>query len=134
MQQTITTANVQTSLHTATFPCTIVGLRWDFSIRSITAANDNVTWILCIVRNGVTANTISQSNGADIWTPEQDIMAFGNMSVLSTAAESSEAFHIQGTTKTMRKIQPGDILAFISFGSIVNGAIVQGAVQFFCKT
>jgi len=121
-------------MHTATFPCTIVGLRWDFGARTLTAANMNITWVIVIVRDGVTANTISQSNGADIWTPEQDIMAFGNVSLMGTGADSGEAFHVQGTTKTMRKIQPGDILAFISFGDVANGGQINGAIQFFCKT
>ncbi len=70
-----------------------------------------------------------------MYTPEQDMMAWGHVRTRdSDNGTGPAAFHVSGTTKTMRKIQPGDILAFISFCDTANGATVNGAVQFFCKT
>ena len=78
VSQQATTANVATTLKTATFPCTIVGLRWNMVFASTTAANNITNWIIVVVRDGNSANTISQSNGADMYTPEQDTTLFNS--------------------------------------------------------
>ncbi len=132
--QTVTTSNVATTMKTATFPCTIVRLRWDMAFGVATTGNTFINWIIVIVRDGNAANTISQSNGADMYTPEQDVMAFGTVALQGSSQDSNEAFHITGQTKTMRKMQQGDILQFITLGNVVNGATLKGVVQFFCKS
>ncbi len=136
VNQTCTTSNVSTTMKTATFPCTIVGLRWNLTIRSlISTASPTVNWIIVVVRDGNSANTISQSNGADMYTPEQDVMAFGTVTVADTdVGQGPTIMHIQGTTKTMRKMQQGDLLQFITLASVANGAEALGVVQFFCKS
>ncbi len=137
MAQTATTSNVATTLKTTTFPCTIVGLRWDFVFQaSSTAGNGIVSWVIVLVKDGNTANTISQSNGADMLTPEQNVMAFGTIGMLDadTTTGGPKQVHIQGSTKTMRKMQGGDLLQFISLSSLASAGTINGTVQFFCKS
>ncbi len=136
ISQNATSSNVTTTLKTATFPCTIVGLRWSFSVTGlVTTGNPTTNWIIVLVKDGNAANTISQSNGADMYTPEANVMAFGTATNLDTdATAGNTVVHINGSTKTMRKMQQGDLLQFVSFCSITTGANVKGVVQFFCKS
>ncbi len=136
VNQTATTSNVSTTIKTTTFPCTIVGLRWSLVFASNVSTNNSViSWIIVLVKDGNSANTISQSNGADMYTPEQNVMAFGTVSILAndeTGGNQNQL--IQGMTKTMRKMQAGDLLQFITISTVANGALVNGTIQFFCKT
>ncbi len=136
ISHTATTSNTITVLKTTTFPCTIVGLRWDLAMRNIlSTANPLVSWIIVVVHDGNTANTISQSNASNMYTPEQDVMAFGNLFLIDNdSGQGPTSVHVQGQTKTMRKLQAGDVLQFISFSDVANAANVRGTVQFFCKT
>ncbi len=134
--QTATTSNTVTTLKTATFPCTVVGLRWNFAFASNVSTNNSfVNWIIVLVHDGNSANTISQSNGADMYTPENDVMAFGTVSVLANdETAGSTNGQVMGQTKTMRKMQQGDVLQFITLSSVANSALVRGVIQFFCKS
>ncbi len=134
--QTATTSVVTTTLKTTTFPGTVVGLRWDFNtVIAVSTGDSVVSWLIVVVPDGESANTPSQSNGADLYTPEQNVLAFGVLVVRdSDVGQGPGAFHTEGTTKTMRKLKQGDLLQFITLCSGVNGATVQGAVQFFFKT
>ncbi len=136
VSQTATTSNVATTLKTATFPCTIVGVRWSMSMSNNVSTGDTiVNWIIVLVHDGNSANTISQSNGADMYTPENDVMAFGT-TILSDSdiGAGNRTHNFKGMTKTMRKMRQGDLLQFITLASAANSAIVRGVVQFFCKT
>ncbi len=136
VNQTATTSNVTTTLKTATFPCTVVGLRWSIAARNLlTTGSPVLNWIIVLVHDGNSANTISQSNGADMYTPENDVMAFGTL-ILNDAdsGQGPTAGSIVGQTKTMRKMQQGDLLQFITFSSLASGFAVSGVVQFFCKS
>ncbi len=135
VSQTATTANTVTTLKTATFPCTVVGLRWSISFLSaIATSSPFVNWIIVIVRDGNSANTISQANGADMYTPENDVMAFGTIMTGDSDLNGPIVANISGTTKTMRKMQQGDLLQFITLSSAANSTTVRGVVQFFCKS
>ncbi len=134
--QTATTSNVATTLKTTTFPCTIVGLRWSLQFLSALSTSDStVSWIIVLVKDGNTANTISQSNGADMYTPEQNVMAFGQITVRDNDVGTGPAImSAVGNTKTMRKMMQGDVLQFVTISSQVNSCTIRGTVQFFCKT
>ncbi len=134
--QTATTSNVATTIKTTTFPCTIVGLRWSMSFSSQVSTNNAVVnWIIVLVKDGNTANTISQSNGADMYTPEQNVMAFGTVSCLANdETGGNQNQQVMGSTKTMRKMQGGDLLQFITLADVANSVVVKGVIQFFCKS
>ncbi len=134
--QTATNSNVTTTLKTTTFPCTIVGLRWDLQfLIAIATANPIVNWIIVVVHDGNSANTISQSNASDMYTPEKDVMAFGTVALMQNdSVLGPGTMHIQGQTKTMRKMAQGDQLQFVTIANTASSVTVSGVIQFFCKT
>jgi len=130
-QTAIDATDQSTTLVTATFPCTIVGLRWDFSIIQ-TAGTGICTyyWAIVILRDGLTLPTLAISDGSTFYNPEQDVMAFG----ATTIDNNTQTKQYMGSTKTMRKMMGGDKLIFISKGVATNTSRVDGVIQFFCKT
>ncbi len=134
--QTSTTSVGTTTLKTTTFPGTVVGLRWNLSVRSIIATGDSsVYWAIIVVPDGQSANTPSTSNAGDFYTPEQDVLAFGIATVRDNDVGSGPSIiHTEGTTKTMRKLKQGDLLQFITLSTVANSAETNGVIQFFFKT
>jgi len=120
-----------TTLVTATFPCTIVGLRWDFSVIQ-TGGTGICTfhWCIVILRDGLTQPTIAVSDAATFYNPEQDVMAFGATSI----DNNTQTKQYMGSTKTMRKMMGGDKLVFVCKGIATNTSRADGVIQFFCKT
>ncbi len=118
-------------LFTATFPCTVVGLRW-----SINQTQDGGTgkmqawWAIVIVRDGESAGTLGTAVGDDTYTPEQNCLVFG-ASLINNNTDTSRNV---GSTKTMRKFMGGDRLIFIVRGIATETTMSQGVIQFFCKT
>ncbi len=124
---------VTTTLTTATFPCTIVGLRWDMTILpSAGTVFGSYAWAIVILRDGVTVSTMAISDGATLYAPEQDVMAFGRG--VSTASALGMLSKYMGSTKTMRKLMGGDKLLFLFLGEATNTSTLEGCIQFFCKT
>jgi len=128
-----TVATQDTVLTTATFPCTITGLRWEISTIGGAAGLSNTRWAIVIVRDGVTHGNIASSDASDFYTPEQDVMAFGSAFIQDTDLNGQSVHHWGGTTKSMRKLMGGDQIVFLSSGSVAVGA-VAGVVQLFCKS
>jgi len=120
-----------TTLATVTNPCTICGLRWSLSfLQDAGAGNADLIWAIVVARDGNSANTLSQTDGATTYAPEQDVLTFG-----STFIDNNVETHLfEGTTKTMRKMLIGDRLIFIARGVATNTVGIRGVVQFFCKT
>ncbi len=129
---TTSTTQQVTTLFTATFPCTLTGLRWTISHVNTAGAVVTTSWALIIVRDGNVVDTIALSNAASFYNPEQDVLAFGTHTDLTTA--TSIGYDVQGSTKTMRKLMGGDTLQFISLASVVTSGNLVGVVQLFCKT
>lgn len=136
VSQTATTSVTATTLKTTTFPCTIVGLRWDLSFLSLlTTGNSIVLWFIVVVKDGNSANTPSFTNGADAYTPEQNVLAFGTSRVRDSDVGSGPSIiHNIGSTKTMRKLKAGDLLQFITLSDVASSQLAIGMVQFFCKS
>jgi len=131
--QTITNTQTSTTLTTAAFPCTITGLRWDLIGIPTTAGACNIQWAIVRVRQGQTAATLVATDGASIYGPEQDIMAFGHF-YLPDSDVLSYPLTNRGKTKTMRKLMVGDTLKFIALGSVVTTGQLRAEVQFFSKS
>lgn len=129
-------AQVSTTLMTATFPCTVVGLRWELSaLQQHATANSFTSWAIVLVKDGQSVSNQSVANGSDFYTPEQDVLAFGTKWVAEADAGTAPVTaDWSGNTKTMRKLMGGDTIQFIGLCDQVNGAIMRGVVQFFCKT
>ncbi len=122
---------VTTTLITATFPCTITGLRWSLAfVQDGGAGVCLFWWAIVIVRDGVTIDTLATSNGAVFFNPEQNCLVFGN-GIIDADTETKT---FVGATKTMRKLMGGDTLQFVTLGGTTNTSGSRGIIQFFCKT
>lgn len=129
----VAAAQVNTTLVTVTFPCTIVGLRWDLSFtQDAGAGNGQYAAAIVVDREGQTANTLSLTDGSTLYQPEQDVMSY--FSGENAPAAVGNGRHYVGSTKTMRKMMGGDRLQFIILGVATNTTSVHGTIQFFCKT
>jgi len=124
----------------AVFPCTIVGLRWELSSGAVfdtpQGLDAYINWAIVLVKQGNTAGELpdSVSVAQDFYTPEQNVLAYGSRGLLFTTAAGPIVWN--GSTKTMRKMQVGDKLLFISKIGDSNAVHdnMFGAIQFFCKT
>jgi len=124
------------TLLTATFPCTITGLRWDLASpaqpESPITAFSNIQWVIVLVKEGNTANDLSFAAALQtLYNPEQNVLASGYANLGDPFKPS---WH--GTTKTMRKMQTGDKLVIVfAPGTTPSGnAFFGGIIQFFCKS
>ncbi len=120
-----------TTLITVTFPCTIVGIRWNLSaIQDAGTANASIHWCLNILRDGGTQKVMATTDGATFYQPETDCLAFGVASIDNNTVTNNWS----GSTKTMRKMMGGDKFIFSSVGTTTNTSALRGIIQFFCKT
>ncbi len=120
------------TLKTTTFPGTVVGLRWSLgAVQDAGTAVTQLTWAIIVTQDGQAASTIATSAAADMYTPEQDVLAFG--SAVSTGTDL-HAERFEGTTKTMRKLKQGDVLQLIAISEATNTWLMFGVIQFFFKT
>lgn len=123
-----------TLLTTATFPCTITGIRWDFGVLAASAAANCLFWAIVVVKDGDGVNTFATSDASSLYQPEQNVIAFGSGIINSSSAPGGPLVKAwEGSTKSMRKLMAGDQLFFTYIGT---GATASwcGAIQFFCKT
>ncbi len=132
LHNNIDATQVTTVLVTATFPCTVTGLRWDLTLQQFAGvAFGTYAWVIAIVRDGLTIPTLAISDGSTLYKPEQDVLAFGHgMGALAALGMLSK---YNGSTKTMRKMMGGDRIIFILVGEATNTASCEGCIQFFCK-
>jgi len=131
-QETIAGSQVETALKTTTFPGTIVGLRWSFGVAQDAGTTaSQLFWAIVVLPDGVSASTIAISDGADMYTPEQHVLAFG--ATMNTGVDVNTV-QFEGTTKTMRKLKQGDKLVWIALAEATNTWAAHGTIQFFFKT
>ncbi len=132
----LTTAAATTTLKTITFPGTMTGLRWVLNFRSNSAAASPVgSWVIVLVPEGDSINAISQTDGATMYNPEQNVLAFGVIAVADTDGTTGpRIMKVEGSTKTMRKLKSGDKLQLGTLSDTVTSINMDGVVQFFMKT
>ncbi len=121
-------------LTTVTFPCTIVGLRWDISATTDAGtATAEIQWAIVKVTEGNTVNTLATGSGSTLYAPEQNVMTWG---VGRNTPEDTIGHPIiwRDGSKTGRKMMGGDTLQFIALGEATNSQDVSGGIQFFCRT
>lgn len=129
-------SNIQqrNDLLTFTYPGTITGLRWNMAfILDTVSTEEHWQWAIIIIRDGQIEQIMSATAGTDFYDPEQEVLVFGIQSL--SASNGAFGITIEGSTKTMRKMQGGDRLSFIVKGlSSTQTGHVAGMVQFFVKT
>ena len=126
ISHTVTNSQASTTLFTASHACTITGLRWSLGMAK-SAGGHNYNWAIVIVREGTSVSTMDTSDGQPAYEPEQNVLAFG-----AGRSEANEIQHWDSNTKTMRKMQSGDKLRFISLSSGASTGVLHGIIQFFC--
>lgn len=135
VKATVSTTQLQTTLFTTTYPATITGLRWQVSASNIIAADSTVQWAIVKVNQGLSASTMGAADAGTFYLPEQNMLVWGISYVKgSTSATGPGVVNFQGETKTMRKLQGGDVLAFIVVAGVANSIGIIGSVQFFTKS
>lgn len=130
ISRTQSTSQGATTLTTATYPCTITGVRWHIGLKNTYAGANNFWWAIVLVKDGQTADTLATSDGASIYSPEGNVLAWGMVELDDAAGDLT--FNGEGSTKTMRKLQGGDTIQFISISAAASMTLRAG-VQFFCK-
>lgn len=130
----VSNSSASTTMYTATYPCTVTGLRWDVSaINKLTTGNIDVAWAVVILRDGYSANSLGLATG-EFYTPEGDVLCYGRALLADIDASAGNINrHWEGHTKTMRKLQAGDILAVLTVGDTANCADLNGVIQYFLK-
>ena len=134
--------SIQT-LFTATFPCTVTGLRWQLDTTAHTTPQQQIishylTWAIVLVKEGNSVNMLPNGNEqtvSTLYNPEQNVLASGNMILPVNSSNSIEPW--RGQTKTMRKLQAGDrIMIVYSTGTDddLDNPEFGGSIQFFCKS
>ena len=129
---TLVAVDQSTVLATLAFPCTIMGIRWSLDmVQSAGTAEATGSWAIVLARDGVTIDTMGfPTDGAGFFEPKQNVLAFGTWAI----DNHTETKHVEGNTKTMRKMQVGDQLVFIARGAATNESDILGVVQLFCKS
>ncbi len=130
----IANSQVTTVLTTATFPCTIVGLRWDMHmVQDVGTGLASLVWSIVVVKSGNSTPAFSVGDAGTFMVPEENVLVYGTF--LSTGVDGeSIGQHISGSTKSMRKLQGGDVLLIALQGVATNTVAFRGNIQFFCKT
>lgn len=129
---------VSTDLISATYPGTVVGLRWQglIAASSSSTAAQFVYWAIVLVKDGGSAGTMAYSDAGAFYQPEQDCIAYGQVYVPAPSSSDQQVVPIEGHTKSMRKLQAGDKLQFILLATAKGtlGAHCGAVVQFFYKS
>lgn len=138
INRTITNTQAGTTLYTATQAGTLTGLRWSIDIENATATNTGGIWVIILIPHGTAAGTLTIGDGADMYIPEQMVLAFGCYQIKGNtlAAANTGGDYIKrfdGQSKAMRKLRAGDVISYLTLGSGVNEATAAGGVQFFLK-
>ena len=143
INQDFGTSQTAVDLLTVTYPCTIVGLRWDMIIQQVatvgTMNHIPGAWAIVLQREGLTLDTLGLANGTTLYNPEQQVLAFGSASLYLTQVAGdvvkNDKIHHSGATKTMRKMQGGDKLVLVCRSNVSDTPLnIGGAIQFFCKS
>ena len=117
---------------TATFPCTLTGVRWELAFtRTGGTGLCQGNWALVVEKEGNVVDTLAISNSTSFYDPEQNLLVFGTWAWKDDLGQFSNQ---SGSTKTMRKMQTGDRLIFIGKGVATETSHVRGGIQFFCMT
>ena len=136
MHKEVSTAQLNTILKTVTFPVTVTGMRWEFSVH--TGSSDVpgfIHWAIVKVQEGDTANNLSTSDASTLYAPEENVLAFGTAALEPRASPSGPSTREwSGSTKTMRKLKAGDTLQWIAICNEADLATFRGVVQFFSKS
>lgn len=117
-------------------PCTATGLRWSFNITSLDLVGtepNTISWAIVLVREGGAVGNIAIAGSQSMYDPEQNVLAFGTSDISGLGTPGMGREHVEGTTKTMRKLRAGDNLHFTIRSDPLKPVKVFGSFQMFCR-
>ncbi len=138
-QTGVDTTQQNTVILTAAAACTMTGLLWDFTFAGdagTVGSDHDYRWAIIRAREGATLDNLTTTDAATLYTPEQDVIAWGfgiDLHHSGTIIALTSANHWTGKTKIKRKLMIGDRIMFISRGIATETVRVLGAVQLFCQ-
>ncbi len=112
---------------------TVSGFRWDFTIRGTTSAIARVGFVIVHLRDGSTLSTMSLTDGADLYAPEEDVLCFGYAVGSDSDATGVQFARLQGVSSAKRKIKQGDKIVIVAISTVVASAL-DGIFQCFITT
>ncbi len=135
INEKVLTTTEHKTMHDATYPCTITGIRWSLTIQGpASGENDaNFSWAIVITRDNNDTKSFNFASESNLYAPEQDVLAFGCCRLANADKPGPQTHHFEGSTKTMRKLQHEDQIKFV-YGAESSDGHVFGCVQSFCKT
>lgn len=137
------TATTWTDLYTCTFPCTLQNLRWDIIVyhNSAVAAYQRTGWVVVVEPDGTTPGSIIMANGSDFYNQTESFVlahglegtAWNDTAPELESAQGPTVVNSEGTSKTSRRLKPGDKVRMGWASSTVLGSLNSATVQFFIK-
>ena len=129
-QSGVDSTDVTTTVYTCTYPCTMTGLRWNLAFaQSAGTVWCHFVWAIIYLREGETIDGLSFGDGLTFYKPESSVLTYG----YNTIFNHTQTKLMEGTTKTMRKMQVGDSIQFLMRGITTETSEVRGCVQLFVK-
>jgi len=126
------TTQVASVLINITYPCTLVGLRWDLHYVCSSTSDVVVTWCIVKVPDTTSASTMSQTDETSFYRPEADVLTFGILGATSNNGSRGPGMeHVTGSIKTKRKMQVNDDLTFLTKAVNTSTSTLRGIIQFF---
>jgi len=126
------TTQVASVLINITYPCTLVGLRWDLLYSCSSTSDVVVTWCIVKVPDTTSASTMSQTDETSFYRPENDVLTFGITGATSNDGNRGPGLeHVTGSIKTKRKMQVNDDLTFLTKAANTSVSTLRGIIQFF---
>ncbi len=130
IQQFLNATQDQTVITNPTFPSTMTGLRWNLTFsQSAGTSLAQYQWAIVFLAQDETIDTLAFGDNLRFYTPEKNCLVWG----YGTIFNMTQTNHVDGSTKTMRKLMVGDRIIFIALGIATNTVQVDGAVQLFLK-
>ena len=120
-------------LFTATFPCTLMGLRVTLSPEAIVASAGYGAFVVAVVQDGTSPGTIDLTNGNSLYEPEQNVLTCGPVNTWMGSSTGS-GWVYEEVVKTKRKMKVGDALVLSTLGTSATATPLRATITFFVLT
>jgi len=132
LNNTASSTQTNIALYTATYPCTVSGIRWDLNVFGDPDAETRCIFVISVVPQGQTVSTISTTDNTSFYDPEQNVLGhFSTFVTDSNAGAGPVIENEKGQSMTKRRLKVGDTLVFSARGTSAETVTFFGTLQFF---
>ena len=135
--QTVTTTQSNNTLFTAGNAQTYTGGTLSLSVSSVASvdAPAQMFWALVFVPESRQPSTMTITNNADLYLPEQDVLACGPITFWdgASASETTVQWTFSQKLKSMRKMKEGDSLSFLTLSNVASSFVLAATATLFFK-